>query len=156
MIEELKKECRHQENSCLYTSTTLFNWLKSLRRWRAAFIILPIITGSLASFVLFQDMILVPAVLSLLTGIFPAIFKALKLDVHIETVEALAAEYKILESRFRQAAEIVSAKGEEALETELSELMRRVEKSRAQAITPPERFYRKAQKDIKKGDYEPD
>ena len=28
-------ECQRQEESCLYTSTALFEWLKSLRMWNA-------------------------------------------------------------------------------------------------------------------------
>jgi hypothetical protein len=47
-IEKMVDECKRQEVSCLYTSTSLFEWLKEVRHWRTAFIVLPIIAGSIA------------------------------------------------------------------------------------------------------------
>ena len=42
-------ECKRMEESCLYMAITIFEWVKSLRSWRAAFVIFPIIFGSLAA-----------------------------------------------------------------------------------------------------------
>lgn len=48
-VENLIDECKRQEESCLYTSATLFEWLKSMRRWRAFFVVGPIILGGIAT-----------------------------------------------------------------------------------------------------------
>ena len=35
-------ECKRQEESCLYTSTTLFEWLKCMRVLKVIFVVAPI------------------------------------------------------------------------------------------------------------------
>lgn len=47
--QNLIEECKRQEESCLYTSTTLFEWLKSMRRYRVLFVVAPIILGGIAA-----------------------------------------------------------------------------------------------------------
>ena len=42
-------ECKRQEESCLYTSTSVFEWLKSLRAWKTFFVVTPIILGGLST-----------------------------------------------------------------------------------------------------------
>jgi hypothetical protein len=48
-FQNLIDECKRQGESCLYTSATLFEWLKSLRRWRVGFVVAPIILGAVAT-----------------------------------------------------------------------------------------------------------
>src|SRR5260370_38296514 len=47
--DNLIDECKRQEESCLYTSTALFEWLKHLRYWKEFFIVAPIIFAELAT-----------------------------------------------------------------------------------------------------------
>jgi hypothetical protein len=47
--QNLIDECRRMEESCLYTSTTLFEWLKRLRLWKTVFVVAPIIFGGVAT-----------------------------------------------------------------------------------------------------------
>src|ERR1017187_6708087 len=47
--QNLIEECRRQEESCLYTSTALFKWLKPLRRRKVFLVVAPIILGGLAT-----------------------------------------------------------------------------------------------------------
>ena len=42
-------ESKRQEESCLYTSTSLFEWLKYLRVWKTSFVVAPIVLGGLAT-----------------------------------------------------------------------------------------------------------
>jgi hypothetical protein len=78
--EALKRECERQEESCLYTSTALFEWLKDLRLWRTAFITLPIVCAAVATSALLKHWPWVTGIATILAGVSPAIFKALDLD----------------------------------------------------------------------------
>ena len=82
-------ECGRQEESCLYTSTTIFEWLKALRCWRVAFVVVPIILGGLATWPLIANQPgfeWVTAVCAMLAGLMPAIYKALDFDVNLDTL----------------------------------------------------------------------
>jgi hypothetical protein len=77
------------EESCLYTSTTLFEWLKRLRFWRAFFVVTPIILGGVATWPLLskQDGYKwVTGICALLAGMAPAIYKALDFDVNLNGI----------------------------------------------------------------------
>jgi hypothetical protein len=87
--QEIIDECKRQEESCLYTSTALFSWQKETRKLRVVFIVVPIVCGSFASArILMRDPTYdwAVAILSLVAGLFPAIFKALDLDVSLATI----------------------------------------------------------------------
>ena len=82
--QNLIEECKRQEESCLYTSTTLFEWLKSMRRYRVLFVVAPIILGGIAAWPIFKQQPgceWLTGLCALLAGITPAIYKALNLDV---------------------------------------------------------------------------
>lgn len=81
-VIEIVAECRRQEESCLYTSTALFQWVKQVKVFRVLFITAPIVLGSVASACIFlKDPTFdwVTSICALLAGLFPAIFKALDL-----------------------------------------------------------------------------
>ena len=87
--QNLIDECRRMEESCLYTSTTLFEWLKSLRRWKLFFVVIPIVLGGVATWPLLakQDGYKwVTGICALLAGMAPAIYKALDFDVNLNSV----------------------------------------------------------------------
>jgi hypothetical protein len=156
---ELIKECRRQEESCLYTSTTLYHWLRSIRLWRSTFIAAPIILGSVGSWALLKGVqaplvVWFTAACSLLAGMFPAIFKALELDGRVADVSQQAALFKNLQDRFRQAANFGVSKSIVDVQTEFEALMKQLEAARTASITPPERFFRSAQRKIKTGHYD--
>jgi hypothetical protein len=156
-IRNLVDECKRQENSCLYTSTTFFEWLKSLRRWRIAYIITPIILGAVATWPLLIKQTgyeWITGTCALLAGILPAVYKALDLDTSLEIVRKQAHEFKILQDRFRQAWRIHSLGNTDDLTNDFDNLMARMDAARALSITAPERFFKKAQKKIQAGDYE--
>ncbi len=151
-------ECQRQEENCLYTSTTFYIWLRKVRRRSRFFIVAPIVFGALATWsVLDQPEVpwvkWLTATLALLAGLLPAIYEALKLDVHIDVVRAQAAEFKNLQDRFRQASQITALGPLDEFKAEFDSLMQRVEAARSESLTPPERCFQLAQKKIKKGDY---
>jgi hypothetical protein len=155
-IEQIVAECKRQETSCLYTSTALFEWLKEVRMWRTAFIVLPIVAGSVASAkILLKDPSFdwLIAVAALLAGLFPAIFKALELDISLKTISDSANRFKILQDRFRQVSLIGATKMSDELEEEFRSLMDRMDDARSASPAVPERHFNKAQKKIKRGDY---
>jgi hypothetical protein len=155
---EIVKECLRQEESSHYTSTSLFIWLRSIRRWRAFFLVAPIVLGGLAGLSILQDQELVPpiviALLTFVAGLFPAIADALKIQTNVEEIARIAAEFKALQDRFRRTALVTAQYGDvEKADQALAELMDRMDAARSNSITAPERFFKAAQKKIDKGDY---
>lgn len=154
--QQIVDEAKRQEESCLYTATALFSWQVEVRVFRVAFIVVPIICSSFASArILVRD----PtfdwpiAIASLIAGLFPAIFKALDLDVSLETIGDSANRFKILQDRFRQTSLIGATRSVDELEEEFQALMQRMDDARSANPTVPERHFAKAQKKIKKGDF---
>lgn len=154
--EQLIKECKRQEESCLYTSTTLYIWLKWARWYDRAFIALPIIFCSISTMNLLQEesYIWITAIFALLAGIIPAVYKALDFKVNLDEISCLAAEFKNLQDRFRQAAEIESLKEESCFNGHVEMLLQRMEIARSRSITPPEWCFKKAREKIKGGHYD--
>jgi len=148
-------ECRRQEESCNYTATALFSWLKEVRVYRVLFITVPIICGSAAGLkILLEETQYkwVAGMAALLAGLFPAIFKALDLDVNIKTMADSANRFLALRDRFRQAASLDAEQPIDELEKQFKQLMDRMDDARAASLAVPERHFRYAQKKIKRGD----
>jgi hypothetical protein len=149
-------ECKRQEESCLYTSGALFEWVKWLRKLKTIFVVAPIIFGAVATMPLLRDTHgyeWLTAVCALLAGVFPAVYKALDLDISLEMVGKAAHQFKILQNRFRHAAEIVALGPFELLETRFGELMEQMDAARAASPIHPERFFLKARQKIERGHY---
>lgn len=156
--QELVAECRREEESCLYSSTIFYIWLRRSRFWRRAFLVAPIVLGALATWsVLDQPDALwlkwLTASFALLAGLLPAVYEALKLDVHIDEVAKQATEFKNLQDRFRQAALVTALGPFEEFKKEFGTLMQRLEAARLGSITPPERYLAAARRKIEGGDY---
>jgi hypothetical protein len=150
-------ECRRQAESCLYTSTSLFEWLKYLRLWKAFFVIAPIILGGLSTWPLLahrDEYKWFTGVCALLAGFSPAIYKALDFDVSLKLIAQHAYEFKILQDRFRQAWRIAALGPFLDFKKEFDGLMTRMDAARAASLTPPERFFKKAQAKIDAGHYD--
>ena len=157
--KELIKECRRQAESCLYTSTTLYVWLRQSRLIRRFFVVTPVLLGALATWsVLDQpaaDWIKwLTATLAMLAGLFPAVYDALKLDTHIDEIARQAALFKNLQDRFRQAANVASLRPKDEFEQAFDSLMHRMDEARSTSLTPPERYFRAARKKVKAGHYQ--
>lgn len=155
-IQGIVQECKNQAESCLYTSTSLFIWLRSARRSNRIWNALPIILGAAASFVAFKESYpYIAAFMALLAGVLPSIYEELKLKEHTEDIESQAGQYKNLQDRFRQAAEITALDSNlENLKAEFSSLMRQMEDLRARPITAPEWCFVEARKKIQAGHYD--
>jgi hypothetical protein len=156
---ELALECKRLAESCLYTSTSFFIWLRIGRYLRIVFIAAPLILGSLASWKLLTGIDLAgvkvfTAVCSFLAGLLPSIYAVLKFDDHLEESKRLAAEFKNLQDRFRQAALVSSRKTFTDFEADFKPLMDRLEQARSVSLTPPEWCFKLAQMKVKKGDYD--
>ncbi|MGA8148282.1 MAG: hypothetical protein WB870_12015 [Gallionellaceae bacterium] len=155
--QNLIAECKRQEESCLYTSTIIFEWLKSLRCWRVIFVVVPIILGGLATWPLLTKQTgleWLTGICALLAGLAPAVYKALDLDLSLDTLAKDAHQFKILQDRFRQAWSVTALANFDAFKTEFDALMERMDAARARSHTAPERFFKKAQKIISGGDYD--
>jgi len=155
-IEEIIKECKRQQQSCNYTATALYCWYKEVRVWRVLFIVAPIVAGSVAGAKILlknPDYDMVVAVAALLAGLFPAIFKALDLDVSLKSILDSAKLFEVLRDRFGQTAMIGAHGKREDLEDEFEALMDRMDDARKSSPAIPERHFKKAQEKIKRGDY---
>lgn len=156
--EQLTQECKRQSESCLYTSASLFIWLRVLRALKVVFIVAPLVLGSLASGKLLLAVNLenakaFSAICAFFAGLLPAIYAALKYDDRLKECTALTSEFKNLQDRFRQAALITSQKSTADLEKEFKVLMDRLEQARKPSFTAPEWCFKMAQRKIKKGNY---
>jgi hypothetical protein len=156
---ELALECKRLSEGCLYTSTSLFIWLRFARCVKIFFIAAPLVLGSLAGWKLLTGYDLaavriVTAVCAFLAGLFPSIYAALKFDDHLDEAKHLASEFKNLQDRFRQAALVSSRKLFVEFEADVKPLIDRLEQARAASFTAPEWCFKRAQKKIKKGDYD--
>jgi len=154
--EQIVKECNRQSESCLYTSTTLFIWLRYARWLNHGFIITPIIFSSLATWKILSQSSSpwVSAVFALLAGLLPAIYKALDFPTNVNSIALLAAEFKNLQDRFRQAGEALSLGDPDSFFKQFAALMKCLEDARKSSITPPEWCFKLAQKKITAGHYD--
>ena len=154
--QNIVDECKRQEESCLYTSTSLLEWLKRLRVWKALFIITPIILGGVATWPLLahhDEYKWFTGVCALLAGFSPALYKALDFDVSLKVIAQHAHEFKILQDRFRQAWRIAALGPFPEFKKEFDDLMLKMDDIRRASLTPPDRFFKKAQKKTAAGDY---
>lgn len=156
--DELIQESKRLSESCLYTSTAFFIWLRELRWWRGFFVIVPLMLGGLATGRLLfwapsDHTTAISSVSAFLAGLLPSIYSALKLDDKLRECTAAAAEFKNLQDRFRQVALVAAHKPFAEFEKQFDDLMNRFEEARRPSITPPERVFRAAQKKVKSGDY---
>jgi hypothetical protein len=150
-------ECKRMEESCLYTSTTLFEWLKSLRRWRLFFVVAPIVLGGVATWPLLaqpNDYRWVTGVCALLAGIAPAIYKALDFDINLTGITQNAQAAKALQDRFRQAWRVTALGSFDDFKNEFDELMARKEIARNASLVAPERYFLKARQKMEAGHYD--
>jgi hypothetical protein len=134
----------------------LFEWLKSLRRWRVIFVVGPIILGGLATWPLLSkqpDFGWITGICALLAGLAPAVYKALDFDVSLKMLAQSAHQFKVLQDRFRQAWRVTAHGDFEKLKAEFNSLMERMDSARGSSLTPPDRFFEKARNKIKVGDY---
>src|SRR5882724_5785805 len=131
---ELALECKRLSESCLYTSTSFFIWLRFMRWVKILFIAAPLVLGSLASWKLLagydlQEVKALTAICSFLAGLLPSVYAALKFDDHLEEAKHLAGEFKNLQDRFRQAALVSSRKPFSEFEADFNSLIERLEQA---------------------------
>ncbi len=153
---EIIKESLRQSESCLYTSTMLFAWLRRVRLQRQLFMTIPIILGGLAGITVLKnvwpDWLI--AILALAASLFPALTDALKIETSVDEIARAAAEYKVLQDRFRINANLTTLQNTDEAQRVLNELMDRMDIVRSTSLTPPERYFREAQRKIGQGHYE--
>jgi hypothetical protein len=152
--EAIRQECERQEESCLYTSTALFEWIKVLRLWRVAFIVLPLACSAIATSALFKHWAWLTGIAVLSAGVIPAIFKSLDLDKDIAAMTRYANTFKSLQDRFRQTRSITALGDFDDLKKEFASLRTKLDDARMASIPVPERYFKKAQRKIGLGHYE--
>jgi hypothetical protein len=153
-IQALLDECSRQSESCLYTSTALFEWLKSLRLWRKILITTPIILSAIAASAIAKHYEWVAGSAALLAGVFPAVLRALELDKDLAVITRHANQYKILQDRFRQLWRVSALGDAEGFKREFRVSMKTMDDLRLASPAVPERFFAKAQQKIDKGHYD--
>ena len=117
---------------------------------------MPIVLGAVAAAPLLKGepgYELLTGVCALLAGLFPAIYKGLDFDVSLSAVAQHARQFKILQDHFRQAWRVTALESPDEFQTAFKDLMARMGAARAASLTPPERFFKKAQTKIESGHY---
>lgn len=152
-------ECEREEESCLYTSTSFFIWLRALKTVRAVLWVLGAV-GSIVSAKSIlggaQEYPILMAGLALAGILMPALIKVVRLDTAIKDYAAAAASFKNLEGEFRRAARVWSNKPFAEFESDTRKIFRAMNEARKPSLTPPEWAFRCAQRKIKRGDYAKD
>jgi hypothetical protein len=156
--KNLVAECEREFDNCNYTAVSYIIWLRDKRRIRFLFITLPLVLSSFATWELIarSDHIWVRTIASfcsLLAGLIPSLYTALKYDEDLERLKHGASEYFNLRDRFRQCAILGASKPAVEFESDFNRLMDRMEKARRDSLTAPERYFSRAQKKIESGDY---
>jgi hypothetical protein len=72
----------------------------------------------------------------------PAVYKALDLDLNLDTLAKDADQFKVLQDRFRQAWGVTALGDLDAFKTDFDALMVRMDAARARSLMAPERFFR--------------
>jgi hypothetical protein len=150
----LVDECKRQEESCLYTSTALFEWLKALRLWRKVLITTPIILSAIAASAMVKHHEWIAGSAALLAGIFPAVLRALELDKDLAAIARQANQYKILQDRFRQSWRVYALGDLEEFNRDFKANMKMLDDLRLASTAVPDRFFAKAQRKISLGHYD--
>lgn len=153
---EIVKEALRQSESCLWTSTMCFTWLRLVRLQHKAVILLPIILTGLAGFSYVKEWFPAwgVALMAFLATLIPSIAKALDIETHVNELKRLAAEYKSLQDRFRRLARVTALGNVDTAEETLAELMDRMDLVRSSSITPPQSYFEKARRQIEGGHYD--
>jgi hypothetical protein len=149
-------ECKRQEESCLYTSTILYIWLRRVRLQKQIFVAAPIILGGIAGITILKGAIpdWIIAILAFVASLFPALADGLKIETSVDEIGRLAADFKALQDRFRRIATITALSDVDTAEQALAELMDRMDVARSSSITPPEWAFEKARRKIDAGHYD--
>lgn len=155
-LAEVRIEALRQEENCLYTSTAMYRWLTTVRWQQRIVLIAPILLAAAASYSYSREVFpaWALALVALIATLIPSLAKALDIETHVKELKDAAGEYKNLQDRFRQLANIGSLENPDAAEARLSELMDRLDAVRAKSLVVPQRHFEAAQKKIKAGDYD--
>jgi hypothetical protein len=149
----LTDECNRQSENCAYSATTFIIWLRVLRIIRVVCVVAPIIFGAFAAWKVMAESPAWAATLVLLATAIPPAYRASGTDKAISDYTTLAGEMTNLRDRFRHAATIDSHKSFAEFDAATKPLFDRLDKARAQSLTPPEWCFRSAQKKHKLGHY---
>lgn len=154
----LIKECSEQARSTLYTSTSFFIWLRTLKRirgilWTVA-AICSIATTSFILLGLLAECKTALAGISLIGAMLAGIIKAVKLDETITAYEQSAARLKNVEGALRRSAEVWSHKNSLDFEAEARSALKELDDARLPSLTPPEWCFRCARRKIRSGHYD--
>ena len=156
---ELALECKRESESCLYTSTSFFIWLRVLQTVKVFFVVTPLVLGALAGWKLLTtselpSVKLLTAVFAFLAGLLPTIYAALKIDENLAQCRKLAGDFKNLQDAFRRAALVSAKKSFKEFEDDVKPLIERLERARSESLVVPEVCFWLAQRKVKTGDYD--
>lgn len=153
---EIAAEALRQAESCLYTSTQLYMWLRCVRFWAGVIKVAPIVLTAVAGAAFLQELmpLWMAAGMAFLSTLIPSVAEAVDIQTKVGELKSAAAEYKVLQDRFRQLAKLGTLAEVDRAQDRLDELMDRMDVVRANSITPPESYYKKAREKIKAGDYD--
>lgn len=153
---EIAVEALRQAESCLYTSTQLFMWLRKVRFWAGIIKVAPIVLTAVAGAAFLKEWLplWMAAGMAFLSTLIPSVAEAVDIQTKVSELKSAAGEYKVLQDRFRQLAKLGTIGDVDRAQARLDELMDRMDVVRSSSITPPESYYLAAREKIKAGDYD--
>lgn len=149
-VVRLAQECRRESENCLYTSTAMFEWLKGLRRWRTGFRVVGAVAGFAAAAPLLVDHL--PIIWSIacgfIAGLAPLIYSETGIGDRLDRLNRLAPEFKNLQDRFRQLADLGPTRTVDRFDSDLAWIMERLEGIRRDSLAVPDKWLEIARKKI--------
>jgi hypothetical protein len=152
----LAEQCAIHRERCREAAASLYVWLRTLRYLRVAFVVLPIVFGTLAGWDLLtadNRFRTVTAVFAFMAGLVPAVYAALKLDEHLPDAAYLGGEYKNLHIKFAELVRLGPLMDPSAFVEEYKVARKRLEAATSKAYTAPEWCVRWARRKIEAGEF---
>jgi hypothetical protein len=149
--------CKDEAENCAFTATTFIIYLRRLRIYNGISEAATVIFGALAAWkIVANNAPALATVFFFLATVIPLVTRALKLPDTITQYSIAAGEYTNLRDRFTKAAEIDSHKPFPEFEKAVAPFLDRLERLRAQPLTPPEWCFEQARTKHKDGHYKHD
>lgn len=153
-IQAIIDECDRQSENCLYTSTSLFIWLRDLRWQKRMFIVAQVIFSVCAASFAVAGNALLAGAFGATAGLFPIVWDALKMDAHENLVQHHASLFVELRDRFRQIRNIEVTRGIETFKRTFEDALSDLAAARKASITAPEKYFVMAKDKIENGHYD--
>ena len=153
IVESIIAEAKRKCTDSLYAGVILFEWSKSLRLRKNMFLFIEVSLGVGCIISAQLENPFLAALFGGAAGLGPFIVDAFGLDKEMNNSKRSANEFRKMSDKFRRVEGIWSKESVTVLKRRFEEAVQEYESVCDLAPIAPSRFFKKAQKKIKAGDY---